>query len=200
MEFKMNQHKYTAIILAGGKSSRMGETKALLKIGNKFIIETIVDSLKPLFSEIIISSNNKELYEFLNLKIVKDDINDQGPIMGIYSSLKVSNNNINFVVTSDIPLIKIECFVKMLEYTLEYDVVIPENNGQLEPMFAIYTKRSLPYIEKILQTDSRRIISILDICKYKIVPMDMQGWYKNLNTKHDYENIVKDRPYTDPGK
>ncbi|MEW5819387.1 MAG: molybdenum cofactor guanylyltransferase [Cyanobacteriota bacterium] len=196
----MNQHKYTAIILAGGKSSRMGETKALLKIGNKFIIETIVDSLKPLFSEIIISSNNKELYEFLNLKIVKDDINDQGPIMGIYSSLKVSNNNINFVVTSDIPLIKIECFVKMLEYTLEYDVVIPENNGQLEPMFAIYTKRSLPYIEKILQTDSRRIISILDICKYKIVPMDMQGWYKNLNTKHDYENIVKDRPYTDPGK
>lgn len=187
----MKSRNFTAIILAGGQSQRMGYPKALLKINNKPIIEILVESLKPHFAEIIVSANQKEAYKFLNLPVVEDEIKDQGPLMGIYSCLKRSDNSVNFVLTSDIPVIDVDCVNELLSFSNDFEVVMPINKGHLEPLFAVYSKTTISYMETVFQTNSRRIISILEFSKNKFVKTNMHRWYQNINTKHDYEILLK---------
>lgn len=187
----MKPCNYTAIILAGGESQRMGSPKALLKVHNKPIIECLVDTLKPHFTEIIVSANQKEAYNFLNLPVVEDENKDQGPLMGIYSCLKRSTNNVNFVLTSDIPVIDVDCVNELLSFSNDYEVVMPINKGKLEPLFAVYSRSTIPYMEKVFETKSRRIISILEFSKNKFVKTNMHKWYQNINTRHDYELLLK---------
>ena len=83
----ITNNNITGIILAGGKSSRMGTDKAFLKWNNKLFIESIIDALDPLVSEIIIVSND-EKYDSFKTKRIKDVIENAGPLAGIYSGLK----------------------------------------------------------------------------------------------------------------
>ena len=102
------------IILAGGKSSRMGSDKGLLKIENRTFVECVIDAMKPLIDEIIIVSNNPE-YDQFGYHRVEDDIKDSGPLAGLYSGLKHSNTEHNLVLSSDIPLIKAEILEKLID-------------------------------------------------------------------------------------
>lgn len=187
----MKYKNCTAIILAGGESQRMGYPKGLLRVNNKPLIENIVEVLKPHFSQIIVSANNVNVYKFLNLPIIQDENKFQGPLMGIYSCLKYSSNSVNFVFTSDIPTINMDCVEELLSYSNDFEVVMPINEGLLEPLFAVYSKETIPYMEKVFSTKSRRIISILKYSKNKFVKTEMQKWYQNINTKHDYELLLK---------
>ena len=72
----------TGIILCGGKSTRMRSNKALLRIGELTVIEIMVAKLKSVFSDVIISANNKNDYSFLNLHIIQDEFIDKGPLSG----------------------------------------------------------------------------------------------------------------------
>ena len=76
----------TGIILAGGKSSRMGEDKGFLKLNGKTFMSSIIAALNPIVGEIIIVSNNSE-YDVFNLKRVADSMEDSGPLAGLYSGL-----------------------------------------------------------------------------------------------------------------
>lgn len=188
---KITTQKYTAIILAGGKSSRMGTQKALLNIHGNSLIENTVNSLKPYFSEIIISANCPQSFVFLGLPIVEDEIKDQGPLMGIYSSLKSSSNEINFVIASDIPIINVNFIKKLLLFSKDFDAVVPANNDKLEPLYAVYSKRVIPVIETVLQTKSRKISDVIKLCNTKILNTNMYSGYENLNTQHDLELFIK---------
>ena len=78
----------TGIILSGGKSSRMGKNKSLLKIGDKTIIERMCDLMKSLFTEIILITNTPDDYSFLDLTVYKDVYKHKGPLAGIHSVSK----------------------------------------------------------------------------------------------------------------
>ncbi len=98
------RERATAIILAGGKSSRMGGTdKSLLPVSGVPMIEYIAGQLEGHFDEILIGANDSEKYRFLNLPIVADFETGKGPLMGIYSCLAASASDINFVTACDIP-------------------------------------------------------------------------------------------------
>ncbi|NUM36777.1 MAG: molybdenum cofactor guanylyltransferase, partial [Candidatus Brocadiae bacterium] len=94
----------SCVILSGGKSSRMGQNKALMKIGNQSLIEIMYGKVKGLFREILISSNSPHEYSFLNIPIVPDLVQNKGPIAGIYSGLKSAKNDRVFFISCDIPL------------------------------------------------------------------------------------------------
>ena len=94
----------TGIILSGGKSTRMGENKSLMKINGKTIIEHVNDLIQSLFSNVILISNNPDEYEFLGIKIYKDIFPGMGPLAGIHSGLKNSSTQKNFIISCDIPL------------------------------------------------------------------------------------------------
>lgn len=184
----MKTIEVTAIILAGGKSSRMGgEDKSLLPINGIPLIQHIVNQLEGHFDEIIIGTNDMKKYSFLNLRVVPDVEKYKGPLMGIYSCLLASKSEVNFVTACDIPKMNIEMINKMVNLSSDVDIVMPVNGGdKYEPLFAVYKKRIIPHIEKIISNSDLRIVELLNYTHYKLLEINDYGWYKNLNAKEDY--------------
>ena len=96
----------TAVILAGGKSSRMGSDKSLLKLGNKTLIEHVVDTVRPYVKSVLIVTNDNEKYHFINdVCFISDIRKDQGPLMGLVSGISSVDTKWSFVTSCDMPLI-----------------------------------------------------------------------------------------------
>ncbi len=188
----INTKPCTAIVLAGGKSNRMGTDKALLPIRGMTLIETIINQIKDLFSEIIISASEKGKYEFLNYRVITDERQGEGPLVAILSCLRTSKNRINFVTACDTPDINIDFLKKLLYKGETFDIVVPKyKNGRYEALLAVYTKNIIPAIEEHIKTKSRKISPIFTGCKTRYVEMDNETWYKNLNTMEDYSSYIE---------
>ncbi|MEQ8221584.1 MAG: molybdenum cofactor guanylyltransferase [Candidatus Eremiobacterota bacterium] len=187
----INTEPCTAIVLAGGKSNRMGTDKALLPIRGTTLIETIINQIKDLFSEIIISASEKGKYEFLNYRVITDERQGEGPLMAILSCLRASKNRINFVTACDTPDMNIDFLKKLLYEGKTFDIAVPKyKDGRYEALLAVYTKNIIPVIEEELQKKSRKISRIFSKCKMKYIEMDNETWYKNLNTMEDYSSYT----------
>jgi molybdenum cofactor guanylyltransferase len=180
----------SAIILAGGKSTRMGQDKALLKVDGDPMIVHIATKLKELFGEIIIGSNNQKHFELTQCRVIPDEIEDRGPLMGIFSCLKASSNNINFVMACDIPSINVKLVGEMIELSNHYVVVMPiSGKEKLEPLFAVYNKSIIPKIEYVLSNGGSKIIDILPGLNVKFIELGEKN-IANLNYPDDYNNFL----------
>ena len=130
----------TGIILAGGKSSRMGTDKGFLNLNGKLFIEQIIEVLTPLVTEIIIVSNDSNYNKF-NVKRVNDLIENAGPLAGIYSGLSASKAEKNLVLSCDIPLINSEVLNLLIQQIDDVSEIIQiESNGKTMPLIALYNK------------------------------------------------------------
>jgi molybdopterin-guanine dinucleotide biosynthesis protein A len=188
------QMQATAIIMAGGGSSRMGIDKSMLPIKGKSLIKTICEQLCGSFDEILISANEVDKFAFLGFEVVPDKVPEQGPLMGIASALEASANELNFVVACDIPKINLNCVNSMLNEAIESqaDIVIPViGEEKYEPLFAIYRKTALESINKALSSGKRKIIDAFTLCRVKHIELDNTDWLINLNTMADYEEFQK---------
>ncbi len=134
--------KITGIVLSGGKSSRMGSEKGLCLLHNKPLVEYAIDVLKKICDPIIIGANLEDYLEF-GLPVIRDEIKDIGPIAGIYSCLKTSKSEHNFVLSCDMPLISQELVQYIVSMAKGYDAVIPMFNGFPEPLCAYYNSSSI---------------------------------------------------------
>jgi len=184
----------TAIIMAGGESSRMGIDKSMLSIKGQSIIEVICEQLRGSFDEILISANQVDKFAFLGFKVVPDKVPDRGPLMGIASALEASTNEFNFVIACDIPKINLSCVNKMLTEAIENraDIVVPETGKEkYEPLFAIYRKSTLGAINKTLSSGKNKITDVFTLCTVKYIEMEGSDWFINLNTMADYEEFQK---------
>jgi molybdenum cofactor guanylyltransferase len=184
----------TAIILAGGRSSRMGADKSLLSVDGQPIIERIRERLAGRFDQILISANEPEKLAFLGLEVVPDRIPGQGPLMGIASALDASSSELNFVVACDIPHIDIALVEEMLAEAERSgaDVVVPMTDGkEYEPLFAVYRKSALEAINRVLASGGRRISDIFALCRVKHIRLSDANQLRNLNTPAEYEEFRK---------
>jgi molybdopterin-guanine dinucleotide biosynthesis protein A len=98
-------HRNSAFILAGGKSVRMGTDKGLVDFKGKPMIKHLIEIVQPLFSDVIIISNN-EAYQKFGLPVLKDRIKDLGPIGGLLTGLKYTNTDWNFFIACDLPFVQ----------------------------------------------------------------------------------------------
>ena len=188
------QTQATAIIMAGGDSSRMGIDKSMLPIKGKPLIKTICEQLRGSFDEILISANEVDKFAFLGFEVVPDKVPEQGPLMGIASALEVSSNELNFVVACDIPKINMACVNRMLNKAIESqaDIVIPAiGEEKYEPLFAIYRKTALESINKALSSGKRKIIDAFTLCTVKHIELDDTDWLVNINTIAEYKEFKK---------
>ena len=185
------QERATAIIMAGGDSSRMGMDKSVLAINGKPIVEIIAEQLRTSFSQTLISANDAEKFAFLGLQIVPDRIQGQGPLMGIASALEASANEVNFVVACDIPHIDLAYVRKMLSRAKGADIVIPRSRDkEYEPLFAVYNKSALEAINEVLRTGGRKISDVFTRCKVRYIELKADS-FANLNTRAEYEEFCK---------
>jgi len=147
----------TGIILSGGKSRRIGENKAFLKIGEKYIIQMVVESLKSVVEKIIVVTDNPYRYKFLRVKIVKDIIPGKGSLGGIYTGLFYSKDYYNFICGCDMPFLNPDLVRFMRSTIKDNDVVVPVVGGFLEPLHSIYSKRCIGVIRQHLKKDDLKI-------------------------------------------
>ncbi len=192
---KLNSLKsVTAFILAGGKSSRMGEDKGLMIFEGKPLVLHLIDKLKPVFHEVQIITNN-EAYSKFGLTIRKDIIKDKGPLAGIYAGLNCSETPWNFFVACDMPFISTKVIDHLFKKLNDFDLVVPIYKQYPEPLCAFYNVSCLPVIEKQLAEDENKIKNLFPLLKYlpvdvtDIVPMN-QNPFGNLNTKADLNHSI----------
>jgi molybdenum cofactor guanylyltransferase len=187
----------TGIILAGGKSSRMGEDKGFLKFNGKTFMSYIVEALKPIVGDIIIVSNNSD-YDIFKLKRVPDVMEDSGPLAGLYSGLAHSETENNIVLSCDVPLINTSVLKKLIEeVSPETDVIQFESEGKTMPLVAMYKKHCMHQILTLLQTNERRLRFSIEQLEVKTITLEpeLEKTVRNINTikelkelKHEFEN------------
>jgi len=183
----------TAIILAGGKSSRMGgKDKSMLGIKGQPMIQYIAKQLSGMFGEVIIGATDIAKYAFLGLKVVPDCQTGMGPLAGLCSCLAASSHDLNFITACDIPDIRIDFIANMLDLSAGADIVIPVNgNDEYEPLHAIYRKSVIPSALHLLNEKKLKISGLFGMVETKFIPFDGRGWYYNLNYREDYEKYAK---------
>lgn len=135
----MEKH-ITGIVLAGGKSSRMGADKGMVNLNGKKFIDHILSALVPNVNDVIIIANNGN-YNNLGYKVYEDIVKDCGPLGGIYTGLTNSTTEINMVVSCDIPFINAGLVKYILHHSKGAEITVPVNKGNIEPLCAVYTKK-----------------------------------------------------------
>ncbi|MCK8824455.1 molybdenum cofactor guanylyltransferase [Fuchsiella alkaliacetigena] len=185
------------IILSGGKSSRMeGANKPLMKLGNKTMIQHLIDKLSILFKDVIVATKQPELYSDYDVQLAIDEFEHQGPLSGIHAALKVSEDQYNFIVACDMPLLNLDLVRYMLKQPV-VDVLVPKIDGKLEPLHTIYSQSCVPKIEKAIAKGKFKIIDFWDqidvkyIEEEKIRSIDPQlNSFFNVNNRQDYQQAL----------
>ncbi|SFZ94465.1 molybdopterin-guanine dinucleotide biosynthesis protein A [Flaviramulus basaltis] len=181
----------TGIILAGGKSSRMGTDKGFLMLNGKTFIQHSIDALNPLVSKIIIVSNNEDYNQF-GAKRINDVFENSGPIAGIYSGLIQSETAYNLVLSCDIPLINSNVLKKLIDGIDNTSEVIQiESNGKTMPLIALYKNSCEHIFYELLQKGEKRLQYAVSQCKVKTITLDNKFDFltTNVNTKEELKEL-----------
>lgn len=183
----------TAIILAGGKSSRMGFDKQFLKIENRRLMNSIINQLKEEFDEIIIVTNKPENYLGLSHKIAVDEIKDKGPLGGIHAGLKIASSQYALVMACDMPNVNM-AYIRYMMENLGQHGCTTKFGEWIEPFCSFYSKDMVEDIEKYLQSNRRSIHQLLQTLDFNYIEEEdarrfSPDWemFLNLNTKKDLE-------------
>ena len=190
----------TAVILAGGRSSRMKSNKALLPYSGELFIERIYRQLSARFHEVVLVTNTPELYRFLPCRTVTDVFPGMGSLAGIHAGLIHSDTPYVFAVACDMPHLNDNLIRDLVSRAADCDAVIPESEGGLEPLHAIYGKGCLPLMEKALSQGKSRIVDALDwekvvvVRKENVAAIDPEFLsFRNINTPEEYFRFRKER-------
>lgn len=162
----------SAVILAGGKSSRMGFNKAFATLNHKRIIEIQLEELSNYFSEVIIISNDPGLYSYLGVRVVADIIPGKGPLGGIHAGLVASSHEDCFIVPCDMPFISGKMGKNLIDLAQGFHGAVPKVNGQLEPLCAVYKKSCIPVIEGCLGKDLRKVTDFYNYVNLRFVEIN----------------------------
>lgn len=190
----------TGIILAGGKSSRMGQNKALLPVGDETNIGRIKRLIQTRTDHQILISNDPDSYEFLQLPMYEDEHKEHGPLAGIEVALKHSQTAWNLIIACDMPFADMEIarFLAKKAHEEQAMAAVPEYNGKRHPLFACYHKDFLPYVVEALEQGEKRMVNVLDqVNSVTVTEEDLKdaGWsdahlklaFYNMNRPEDYK-------------
>ncbi len=161
--------KMTAIILAGGNSIRMGENKAFLRIQGVPIITRICTLFKHLFQEIIIVTNQRDLFMDLDSKIHTDLIPNKGALGGLYTGIFFSTFQYSFCVACDMPFLNRNLVQFLIKNINGEDAIVPRTADGLQPLHAIYSKNCLAPIKDVIAKGKQRVTDFYDLVKVRIV-------------------------------
>lgn len=187
----------TVSIQAGGKSSRMGQDKALMPFLGRPLIERIIARVAPIADEIIITTNEPQAYQFLGLPLFADLYPERGALGGLHTALACASHPLVAVLACDMPfaspnLIKFQ--VKILSDE-NVDVVIPGGPEGLEPLHSLYRRETcLPACQGAILADQWKLISwfpqvnVRTLQPEEIRPYDQAGLvFWNLNTPEEFK-------------
>ncbi len=153
----------TAVLLAGGRSSRMGFDKGLVRVGGQPLLQLLADRLASITDDVMVSANNASEYGFLGLTIVPDVFPGCGPLAGLHAAMLHSRRAWVLALACDLPRISADTLLNLIRHTPGFNAVIPVTaDGRLHPVCAVYGKACLPAIERLLKAGENRMIRLLE--------------------------------------
>lgn len=186
----------TAIILSGGRSSRMQyKNKAFLKMNGKCLIEIILNKVTS-FKEILIVTNDPLDYKYLDVKTISDIIPQRGPLSGIHAGLTYAKYRHCFILPCDMPFIQ----QNVLEYisTLAdgFDVAVPSIKGYYQPLCGVYSKNCINPIEYCLKNNVNKVTELYSMVHVReIGEKELQNYgnikdiFRNINAPYEYDKF-----------
>jgi molybdopterin-guanine dinucleotide biosynthesis protein A len=194
--FKLSPADISAAILAGGDARRFGgKVKAKLLLGDEMIIVRIIKTLRKIFDEIIIVTNEPMEYSDLTgCLITSDHFPGCGPLAGIHAAMKRSSRKAVFVVAGDMPFLDEKLIRDQIAYATSHPsyAVIPEINGMREPLHGIYMKAIEEKLERNLVGGKQLALTdLIDSIETSFFRPDgneeVKRVFININTPGDIE-------------
>jgi molybdopterin-guanine dinucleotide biosynthesis protein A len=200
------------LMLAGGKSTRMGQDKAWLMLDGRPLVMRVIDRVLPLVSEVIVSTNQPDAFDawLPGLPVpactVADRYRGAGPLAGLHAGLLAAHHDLVLALATDMPFVNSALIRYLAELATgaDLDAVVPRipspETGQigLEPLHAIYRRSCLPAIEGCLEADQRRVVSFLDQVRLRVVSPDeirphdpLFRSFANINTPQDWSDAQR---------
>ncbi|HEY97615.1 MAG TPA: molybdenum cofactor guanylyltransferase [Dehalococcoidia bacterium] len=188
----------SCIILAGGKSLRLGHDKITEKVGNKTLLEKVISRIDSLCKDIVIVTAEERSFaesgDNPKIKTVSDIFPGRGSLGGIYTGLVKSESFYNLVIAADMPFLNRDLVAYMTEVAEGFDFVIPRIGSYFEPLHSIYSKNCVPPIETMIKNNRRIIIELFDFVKVRYVEAEEIDRFDpehmsffNINTMEDLE-------------
>ncbi len=184
------------IILAGGKSIRLGRDKLVEKIGTTSLLEQVVSTVRPLSKKIlIVTANERTFTEYADrpdILVVTDIIPGQGSLGGIYTGLVNSDLRHNLVLAADMPFLSVPLLRYMIEVSDGFDFILPRIGTLYEPLHAVYSKECIGPIKTLFENQKKMIIELFNYVRVRYVDREEVDRYDpnhlsffNINTATD---------------
>ena len=194
--------KTGAIVLAGGKSTRMGTSKALLPFGPETMLQRVVRLLETVVSPIVVVAAPDQQLPALPPAVIvtRDEHEGRGPLEGLRAGLKALPADVDaaYVTSCDVPLLDPGFVRQMIDLADGYDVAVVEQDGFAHPLSAVYRRATLPHVEDLLAHDRLRPAFLFEaVNTRRVSPVQMTSdpelrTLRNLNTTEDYQRALAD--------
>jgi len=190
------------IVLCGGKSTRMGSSKALLPFGSETMLQRVVRLLREVVEPIVVVAAADQNLPPLpsDVIVTRDEREARGPLEGLRAGLKALPHSIDsaYVTSCDVPLLVPDFVRQMIDLARDYDIAVMEIDGFTHPLSAVYRRATLPFVEELLARDRLRPVFLFEAVNTRRVrPEEMTSdpelrTLRNLNTPEDYEGALAD--------
>jgi molybdopterin-guanine dinucleotide biosynthesis protein A len=190
----------TGLIIAGGKSRRLGIDKRFIDIGGRTCIQRVLDAYQGIFDEILIVADEVEPFKSLGTRVVVDRIPGRATLGGLYTGLHYAAGERVFAAAADMPWINPAAIRLVLDQAASGDIVIPDVEGQLQPMHAVYSKACLPSLRALVEAGT---LKVQDLCNchelrvhripqsaFAAVDPELRSFF-NINTPDDLARAKK---------
>jgi len=191
-----------AIVLCGGRSTRMGSSKALLAFGGETMLQRVVRLLRTVVAPVVVvAADDQPLPELpADVLVARDEQEGRGPLEGLRAGLKALPVSVDaaYVTSCDVPLLVPDFARHMIDLLGDHDVAVMEVDGFPHPLSAVYRRTTLPHVEELLARDRLRPVYLFDAVRTRRVqPAEMAAadpdllTLRNLNTREDYEEALR---------
>jgi len=170
-------HSMTSIVLAGGKGTRLGKDKLLQVVGDRPLLQRVIDSLSPISQRILVVTAQGQKRPAIQatqtiVAPVPDIYPEKGALGGIYAGLSASDSQHSLVVAADMPFLNSDLLQHLISVAIDFDVVMPRLNGGIEPLHAVYSRNCLPAIQEQIERSQLQIRVILKQVRVRYIEQE----------------------------
>jgi molybdopterin-guanine dinucleotide biosynthesis protein A len=182
----MSTDDITGVILAGGRSTRMGQDKGVTRAAGKMLFEHIAERLRPMADEILINSNQNQSIYGQHFKVIPDITQDYaGPLAGMLAGLKAINTQWALFVPCDVPSFPLDLAKKFTAYRSQHSAIYAQDALRDHPALCLLNKNIIPELENYLAKGERKVIFFFKEINALPVMFDDPQAFANLNTPAD---------------
>jgi molybdopterin-guanine dinucleotide biosynthesis protein A len=185
----------SSAILAGGQSTRMGQDKATLKIGDMGLIERVYATVRNVFDDVFVVSSHHKKIQGVPATVIGDALPQGGSLVGIISALLYSRTPYVFVVACDMPFLNGDFIRHMIDQVSGEDIIVPKSIAGYEPLHAIYNRSCLSYMLRLIDANRFKIDRIFPLLNVRTINVEVQSSpqgisvFTNINTEKDLEHV-----------